>query len=80
MFKSSFTAERKGRCSTLCSAGVTWMDDELMVSMDAVVHGELVLYRTALMQYACHPESNLRGHLALADLTISVLEAGLVLV
>ena len=38
----------------------TWMDDELMVSMDAVVRGELVVHRAALMQNACCPESNLR--------------------
>ena len=30
----------------------TWMDDELMVLMDAVVHGELVVNCAALMQYA----------------------------
>ena len=35
----------------------TWMDNELIVSMDAVVHGELVVHRAALMQNACHPES-----------------------
>ena len=63
MFKSSFTAERKGRCSTTCSAGETWMDDELMVSMDTVVRWELVVNRAALMQYACHPVINLRDHL-----------------
>ena len=34
----------------------TWMGDELMVLMDAVVHGELVVNRVALMQYACCPE------------------------
>ena len=64
VFKSSFTAERNGCCSTLCFAGVTWMDNELIVSMAAVVRGELVVHRTALMQYACRPEtSNLWGHL-----------------
>ena len=42
----------------------TWMNDELMVSiMDAVVHSELVVNRAALMQYACRPESHLRGNL-----------------
>ena len=41
----------------------TWMDDVLMVSMDAVVRGELMVNCTALMQYACCPESNLRGNL-----------------
>ena len=51
-----------------------------MVSMDAVVCGELVVHvnRAALMQYACHPlrqPANL-----LTDLATSVLEAGLVLV
>ena len=38
----------------------TWMDDELMVSIiDAVMRGELVVNRAALMQYACCPESHL---------------------
>ena len=45
--------------------------------MDAVVHGELMVNRAALMQYACHPEPS---RPPLADLAISVLEAGLVLV
>ena len=37
-----------------------WMDDEFDISMDAVVHGKLVVYHAALMQNACCPESNLR--------------------
>ena len=55
----------------------TWMDDELVL-MDAVVHGEIVVNCAALMQYACRPEQTLRP--LLANLVISVLEAGLVLV
>ena len=38
----------------------TWMDDEFIVSMDAVVRGKLVVHHTALMQNSCRPESNLR--------------------
>ena len=37
----------------------TWMDDEFIVSMDAVMRGELVIHCAALMQNACRPESNL---------------------
>ena len=40
----------------------TWMDNEFIVSIDAVVRDELVVYRAALIQNACRPhaESNLR--------------------
>ena len=37
----------------------TWIDNELIVSMDAVMRGELVVHHAALMQNACHRESNL---------------------
>ena len=37
----------------------TWMDDEFIVSIDAVVCGELVVHCAALMQNACRLESNL---------------------
>ena len=56
----------------------TWMDNELMALIDVVLHGELVVNRATLMQYACRPEQPSRP--PLADLVISVLEAGLVLV
>ena len=82
VFKSSFTTERKVVVLHCVPLVCTWMDDELMVSIDAVVHGELVVNRADLMQYACHPEQPLRplSTNLLADLAISVLEAGLVLV
>ena len=37
-----FHSKRENVVVLHCSAGVTWMDDELMVLMDAVVRGELV--------------------------------------
>ena len=74
VFKSSLTAERKS-CCMVC----TWMDDEFIVSIDAVVCGELVVHCAALMQNACHPESNLcqrQSSNLLAVHFYSILEAG----
>ena len=49
----------------------TWMDNELMVSMDAVVRGEFVVNRAALMPYASSREQPSRQPAnLLADLVI----------
>ena len=65
-----------------CPAGVTWMDDELVHGLDGCSSAwrTCVNHAALIIDVCLLSKSNLQGHLSVADLAISVLEAGLVLV